>query len=489
MKNIKINGIVSSLNMIVNLICKFILTRLIISNFGSELNGLVSLILQYLSLITLLDLGMGTVVQANLYKALTNKDEKMLSTIFYKSQSFFNNIGKALIVYIIGLAIFLSTTLKVGITQWEIVLLIISISISQFMRFFFGLTSGLIVIADQKGYIRDLLNIIPTILNLLLTYLIIKMNGSIVSVKFFSSLVFLAPPIILFIYVKKTYKISKDGVYKDYSFPQKWYGVSQHIAYTIQESTDSVLVSIFSTLENVSIYAVYNIVFSGIKGIIGSATSGIRPFLGNILYKESKEGLRIKFHRIEAILHLLIVLSFSAGLNLVSKLVILLTKDVADANYYQPIFAYIMGLATMFFCLNILYKSMIIASGKFKETQYGAIFEAILNFTVSIFLVGKFGIVGVAIGTLLSLMFSFTFYSYSAYKLILEESYLNLFRQHFTNILIILISNIIILNINIQVSNIMQLIIFGVISLIIAALVSFLVNILINRKNLNLIKN
>ena len=46
--------------------------------------------------------------------------------------------------------------------------------------------------------------------------------------------------------------------------------------------------------------------------------------------------------------------------------------------------------------------TIICAAGHYKETQYRAILEAVLNLSVSLFLVGKLGISGVLIGTIVS---------------------------------------------------------------------------------------
>ena len=52
---------------VATLICGFILPRLILGNFGSEVNGLVNSITQFLQVIQFLELGVGAVVRTSLY--------------------------------------------------------------------------------------------------------------------------------------------------------------------------------------------------------------------------------------------------------------------------------------------------------------------------------------------------------------------------------------------------------------------------------------
>ena len=68
----------------------------------------------------------------------------------------------------------------------------------------------------------------------------------------------------------------------------------------------------------------------------------------------------------------------------------------------SPIFALIICLASAFYCYRLSYNSLILAVGHYKQTQGIFITAAIINMLTSILLVMKFGLVGVALGTLLS---------------------------------------------------------------------------------------
>ena len=54
---------------IVTVICGFVLPKAILSYYGSEVNGLVNSIAQFLQVIAFLELGVGAVVQSALYKS------------------------------------------------------------------------------------------------------------------------------------------------------------------------------------------------------------------------------------------------------------------------------------------------------------------------------------------------------------------------------------------------------------------------------------
>lgn len=71
-----VNILTSLFMQIVSVISALIVPRLILETFGSNANGLVSSILQFLNYITLVEGGITGVISANLYKPLVNHDEK-----------------------------------------------------------------------------------------------------------------------------------------------------------------------------------------------------------------------------------------------------------------------------------------------------------------------------------------------------------------------------------------------------------------------------
>ena len=83
-KLLKLNTITSLAYQIIAIICGFILPRQILNAFGSDVNGLVNSITQFLQFIGFLELGVGAVVESSLYKPLADHDNKtIISQEFY----------------------------------------------------------------------------------------------------------------------------------------------------------------------------------------------------------------------------------------------------------------------------------------------------------------------------------------------------------------------------------------------------------------------
>lgn len=84
-----IKNIILSLGVqLVTAICGFIIPKLIIEQYGSAVNGLVSSITQFLAYITFLEAGIGPVIKAALYKPIAKKDKNTIQDILKTSESF-----------------------------------------------------------------------------------------------------------------------------------------------------------------------------------------------------------------------------------------------------------------------------------------------------------------------------------------------------------------------------------------------------------------
>ena len=104
-KRLLYNTVSSLIFQLTTIICGFILPRLILNAFGSEVNGLVNSIAQFLGVISFLELGVGAVVQSALYKPLAEKNQKDVSKIISSANKFFTRLGQILLIYVIVLVI------------------------------------------------------------------------------------------------------------------------------------------------------------------------------------------------------------------------------------------------------------------------------------------------------------------------------------------------------------------------------------------------
>ena len=256
-----IYNIVSNLLLqVVIVIYGFIVPKIIISNFGSNVNGLISSITQFLGYITLLEAGIGPVVKSALYKPIAAKDNKTIANILRSSEKFFRTISYVFIVYLIGLSFLYPLIINEEFGYVYTSSLIIIISISTFAEYYFGMTYRLYLQADQKSYIISLIHIFTYIISVAIIIILVKLNASIHLIKLFSGIIFVLRPLLQNYYVKKKYNIDLNNTDNNFKLEQKWDGLAQHIAAAIHNNTDIAILTFFCSLGEVSVYSVYCLV-------------------------------------------------------------------------------------------------------------------------------------------------------------------------------------------------------------------------------------
>ena len=398
-----LKNIISSVGLqIVTIICGFIVPKLIISTYGSNVNGLVTSITNFLAFITLLESGFGPVVKSVLYKAIAKKDDLKIKNILKASERFFRRLSYIFIVYLILLCCVLPNVLS---DEFDFIFtssLIIIIAINTFAEYFWGMTYSLFLQANQKKYIIFRIQILTLVLNTIFIIISIKLGASIQVVKLISTAIFIFRPILQNIYVRKKYNINLKDIDNSYKIKQKWEGLAQHIAYTVNTNTDVVILTICTNLAEVSVYSIYAVIVNSVRNIIQAFANGIDANFGNLIAKNDLKKLNLEFKKFFHFYLFISIICYIITAILIIPFITIYTKGVTDVNYIRPIFAIILILAKFIEVIKKPFNDLVLAKGDFKQTKLGAYIESISNILISLSLVWYFGLIGVAIGTLIS---------------------------------------------------------------------------------------
>lgn len=421
----------------VTVICGFILPRYILLYFGSDVNGLVTSITDFLGFITLLEMGIGPVVQANLFRPLAEKNEEQVSRILISAERFFRRIAFLFLAYILILAVVFPLFLEKEQSAWFTVSLILIISVSTFAEYFFGITYQQLLSADQKNYIPSLLSTVATLLNTVLCIFLIRLGGNIHMVKMVTAALFVLRPLGQALYVRKHYRLNKKLILTEEPIKQKWNGFAQHMASVVNGKADVAILTVFSTSAVVSVYSVYFLVVNGVTSLVFNLSTGLEAFFGNMIAKNEKETLNSSFGVIEWIYHSVVAVIFAVTAALIVPFVSVYTRGIEDANYIFPLFGLFLVIAYGFRCLKAPYHSIVNAAGRFKETQMGAFIATGLNVAVSLALIFPLGLQGIAIGTLAGMLFQTVYFVFYLHRHILYRSPWIFLRYLFTDALVV----------------------------------------------------
>lgn len=425
---------------IVSIICGFILPQCIMIYYGSAVNGLVSSITNFLSIIALMELGIGPVIQANLYEPLSKRNTLRISQIVKSAERFFHTLAYIFLVYIAGLAFIFPKIVQSEFSGMFTVSLLLIIAISTFAQYFFGITYQLLLNADQRVYIPLSLQACALVLNTILSVILIKTGHSIQIVKLTTATIFTLRPLCQLWYVKRHYQFEKNIILTTEPIKQKWNGMAQHLAGFACGNTDIIVLTLFSTLQLVSVFSVYYSITLGLTQLCIAIAGGLSPLFGNLLACNEMKRLRELFSVVELLMHLFVVVIFGVASVSILPFVSIYTRHITDVSYIVPCFAYLMVGAYALQSLRIPYVRLVEAAGHFKQTQNASFISMFINISLSVGLVFPFGLAGVAFGTLASMLYEVGYYSIYLKHNILNRPFSCFVKYAFVDGIIVLLS-------------------------------------------------
>lgn len=387
----------------VTAVCGFILPPLIVKTFGSEINGLVSSITQFIAYLNLVEAGIGVASIAALYKPLAEEDLKKINGILSATQKFYSKSGIIFTFGILVLAFIFPFIAKTEIDRTISFFMVLILGISGSSEFFLIGKYRVFLTAEKKLYVISFIQSIAIIINTIVSVVLIKIGFGILIVKLASSLVYLSRFIFISFYVHKKYKMISYHEQPDTKeITQSKNAFIHQVSSFIVFNSPIIILTVICGLKEVSVYSVYLLIFTAISNIANAFTNGLQSFFGESLVKDSNEITRKFFSKYETLFFLLVFWLYSCTYVLIMPFMKLYTANMTDAEYFRPELAVLLIVAGILTNLRLPGGQMINAAGHFKKTQWRSITEAIINVVTSIFFTIKFGILGVALGNIIS---------------------------------------------------------------------------------------
>lgn len=466
--NSKKNAFTALVSQIITILYGLIIPRIIISTFGSEINGMSSSITQFLSFISLLEGGLGAVILAELYLPIEASDTLKVKEILCACQRFFSELALYFMIYTFIVAIVYSITMQ---NKYDFVFtssLVLILSFSTLSQYLFAITNRLLLQALQKIYIVNIVSAGTLLINLIITLIIINFFPEIHVLKLGSSIAFLIQPIIFNHYVDKKYKIDCSIKHQShYNLKNRWSGFGQNLAHFINMNTDIAVITILVGLKEVSVYSVYMLAINALRTLISTVDNSYQSALGKYYAAGNRTQFKTQFKKFECINNACSLIVFCTCLILISPFVSLYTQGISDISYYRPLFGLVMVMANLIYCLREPYRLVVLASGKFKETNAGAIIEAFINIFLSLILVKWGGLLGIAMGTLIAITYRFIYLLLFLKRDVLDLTIRDIFSSILKSAIIIVINIIMYSVIEIKIESFAFFVLYGAIFVII----------------------
>ncbi|MCI6480670.1 MAG: polysaccharide transport protein [Spirochaetia bacterium] len=418
-------------------VCGFILPPLIVTTFGSSINGMVSSITQFIAYLNIVEAGIGAASIAALYKPLAQNDIAGQNGILSATKHFYNKSGLLFTVLVIGLSLIYPLIVKGQVDTLTASLMVLILGISGAAEFFLIGKYRVLLTADKKVYVISLIQVLAVIANTVFAVVLINNNAGILIVKLLSGLLYLGRYTFIWLYVKRNY------TYLDLTVPPDRKAISQsknalvhQISALVVFNTPIVLITFFCSLKDASVYAVYAMVFSAVGNLVGAFTNGMEAFFGESLVKDSIEHTGKIFSRYTRLYIAVLGWVYSCTFLLIVPFMRLYTRNMTDAEYIQPLLAILFLISEILKNIRNPCNQLICGAGHFKKTQNRSITEAVLNLCFSLIFVLKFGVIGVLMGSIASHLYRTTDMIIYSYRHILKQSMWNFLISVFVYLLV-----------------------------------------------------
>lgn len=430
---------------VVNTVVNLIIPPLIISTFGSKVNGLIQTIKQIISYVQLIGAGIAESTVVSLYKPLSQKDDQKVSAIFNASAKSFWQAGIIFSVISVLVAFIYPFFSGGGIDKVFVGCMVLVLCVAGASEFFVIGKCRTLLQADQKIYIVNIAQIIGAIAMLVATVIMMKLGANVLVVQLIASCAYILRLIILYIYVKKNYRFLDKNVPLDRSATSRRKAATIHqLAGIIVFGSQTVVISKFVGYAEASVYSVYALIFTGINTLLSTLSSALLATFGDIIANESREKLTSTYDMYEFVYYFLIFSIYSAAFVMIIPFISIYTAGFDDANYLRPLTGALLCVMGVLNCIRTPGATLINAIGHYDETKNRAIIEMLICFITEIVLVLIWGMNGVIIGTILAFLYRSADIVFYSNRRILKRSIIpsckRLLLCVFTSIIVILIS-------------------------------------------------
>lgn len=399
------NTLSTALLQIIVMIAGFITPRIMLAYYGSEINGLVASISQFISYFNLVEAGLSGAAVYALYKPLADNDHDRINSVVAAARKFYIHAGYIFLSLTIGLATFYPMYLNEGaISPISMGLLTLILGANGVLEFFTLAKYRVLLTADQKAYVISIASLVGIIINTGIIIVLGRLQVDIVLLRFIALLSIFVRSIILMAYTKLHYKYLDFKVKHDeVALNKRWDVLYLQILGVVQQGAPVIILTIIvKDLMLVSVYSIYNMIMIGINGILSIFVSGLSASFGDVIIKKETDVLKKAYSEFEYIYYALITIVYATSFIMIMPFIRIYTNGITDIDYYLPFVGFLFVLNGLLYNIKTPQGMLVISAGLFKETRMQTTIQGLIVVLGGILLAPFTGIVGVMIASIIS---------------------------------------------------------------------------------------
>lgn len=461
----------------------FMLPRIVITNFGSEVNGLIGSINQILVYLGLFEAGVGAVALQALYGPVARKDWSGINGVLSATNVYYKRTGLFYLIALAMLSAVYPLIIEIDLAYAAVALIIFFSGLSTVISFFVQGKYILFLKAEGKTYIITNLAALVTVLVGLAKAALILLGYNILLVIIVSFFIHLVQVAYISGYIRKHYgSISVDSKPDYGAISQKNYMLVHQISGLIFQNTDVIILTAASGLRVVSVYLIYKLVMSQMGNLMYIVQSSFDFVLGQTYQMDLAKYIK-RIDVFESYFSALAYAAYAVIFLVLYPFIRLYTQGVTDINYADKTLVILFVLIELLTVMRMPMLQTINYAGHFKKTTPQSVAESLVNLTVSLIAVIRFGIFGVLAGTIIALLYRTNDIIMYANQKLLGRNPWHTYLIHLINIAVFILVQVLFSRLFGAISTYPELIITSLLAALIALPLFFSVQTMIWRDN------
>ncbi|MBE7038306.1 MAG: sugar isomerase [Ruminococcaceae bacterium] len=430
---IKHNLISSFIYQLVLISLSFLLPRLYLENFGSEVNGVLSTIKQIFTYMCLLEAGVGLATTQALLKRIGKNDFESASRVLSATNIYYIKTGIIYSIIVLIIAVVYAYMIPTSINSNILFFIVILNAIPSLFSYFVQAKYRILMEVDGRKYVINNSETLLQLASNIGKILVLILTDSLILIQLVYCIIALIQLSYLYFYAKHRYKWLDLSAKPDFeSISQKNSVLVHQLSGMVFNNTDVILISFLCDFKAVSIYAIYNIFFSQVQNFITSIVSSFTFALGQMFHTDREKFDKL-FNVYETFYTMATFIIYTLMAVFLLPLIQIYTSGINDAEYTNTFLVLLFVIMNLIANGKLPANSIIEYSGDFKKTRFYAIWEMIINIAFSVIAIIYMGICGAILGTIAALLYRGIMTVYYSNKKILKRSQLSTYKILISN--------------------------------------------------------
>lgn len=371
------NTLFTAVYQLTAMVMGFITPRLMILYYGSEVNGLIVSVTEFLTYFKMVEAGLAAAAYVALYEPLAKKDNAAISGVVSAARAFYNTSGWLFmgitLIFSIVYPCFVPVMDVNGVqmSNLSVMLLILAMGVSGTLEFFTMARCRVLLTADQHTYVVSMASMASLLLSTTLLVALPYLGMDVIIVRLAASLTILLRAALLNRYVRCHYpQVDVHAKPNKGALAKRWDALYVELTKVFQQGAGVILGTVITREPGVlSVYGVYHMVTVGLWGVLKMATTGIYSIFGNLLVSGDRAKFQKAYSDFECLYHMAVTILFGVAAVLIVPFVKLYTHGISDANYDAPLLGMLIIFEALTTHSKIPFELMISASGQFREVK------------------------------------------------------------------------------------------------------------------------